>query len=60
MSKDGSDETCDLVPGVDKSPDRIDALVWTITKLTGGSLQRGMFDLSKLFVQCPEINGCEQ
>lgn len=42
------DQMCEWVPGVDKSPDRIDALVWAVTKLTEGSFQRGQFDLSKL------------
>jgi len=37
---------CEWVLGVEKSPDRIDALVWSITKLTEVSIQLGDFDLS--------------
>lgn len=37
---------CEWGPGVENSPDRIDALVWSITKLTEVSIQLGDFDLS--------------
>jgi phage terminase large subunit-like protein len=30
------DEQCDWVPGQGKSPNRIDALVWAVSELTGG------------------------
>jgi len=39
---------CEWVPGVEKTPDRIDALVWVITKLIEGSLGYGSIDLTKL------------
>lgn len=39
-------QMCEWVPRVEKSPDRIDALVWSITKLTEVSIQLGDFDLS--------------
>jgi phage terminase large subunit-like protein len=48
------DQMCEWVPGVEKSPDRIDALVWAITKLTEGSIQLGDFDLSKLISTMPK------
>jgi hypothetical protein len=44
---------CEWVPGAEKSPDRIDALVWAITKLTEGPLQRGTLDLTKLIRTMP-------
>jgi phage terminase large subunit-like protein len=47
------DQMCEWVPGIEKSPDRIDALVWSITKLTEGSIQRGTLDLSKLIRTVP-------
>jgi phage terminase large subunit-like protein len=28
------DQMCEWAPGLEKSPDRIDALVWAVTKLT--------------------------
>jgi phage terminase large subunit-like protein len=42
------DQICEWVPGVEKSPDRIDALVLALTKLTERSTQRGNFKISKL------------
>jgi len=47
------DQMCEWVPGVEKSPDRIDALVWAITKLTEGSIQHGPIDLTKLICTMP-------
>jgi predicted phage terminase large subunit-like protein len=47
------DQMCEWVPGVEKSPDRIDALVWATTKLNEGTLQRGTLDLSKLIKTVP-------
>ena len=32
---DLEDQLCEWVPGAEKSPDRLDALVWAISKLTG-------------------------
>lgn len=37
---------CEWVPEVEKSPDRIDALVWATTKLTQGFLQHENIDLT--------------
>ena len=47
------DQMCERVPGVEKSPDRLDALVWAVTKLTEGSFNLGQFDLSKLIRTMP-------
>jgi predicted phage terminase large subunit-like protein len=47
------DQMCEWVPGAEKSPDRIDALVWAITKLTEGTSLRGPIDLTKLIRTMP-------
>ena len=41
------DQMCEWVPGVEKSPDRIDARVLAITKFTEGFLWHEPFDLTK-------------
>ncbi len=47
------DQMCEWAPGFEKSPDRIDALVWAVTKLTERSSQCGTLDLSKLIKTVP-------
>lgn len=42
------DQLCEWVPGVEKSPDRLDALVWAITKLSEKT-EYGKLDLTKMF-----------
>jgi phage terminase large subunit-like protein len=41
------DQMCDWVPGESESPDRVDALVWAITKLTAEKTVD--IDISSLF-----------
>ena len=41
------DQMCEWVLGVEKSPDRIDTLVWTVTKLTKRSSQNVNINLTK-------------
>ena len=44
-------EMCEWVPDSDKSPDRMDALVWALTELSEGS--NAMTSLAALAVFCP-------
>ena len=44
-------EMCEWVPDSDKSPDRMDALVWALTELSEGS--NAMASLAALAVFCP-------
>jgi phage terminase large subunit-like protein len=41
------DQLCEWVPGVEKSPDRLDALVWALSKLSEKT-NAGNFRLSGL------------
>ncbi|MGB9927057.1 MAG: hypothetical protein ACPK85_01475 [Methanosarcina sp.] len=41
------DQLCEWVPGAEKSPDRLDALVWAISSLSEKT-RMGKIDLSKL------------
>lgn len=48
------DQMCEWVPGVEKSPDRVDALVWAISKLSEKANMRE-FDFSGLFRTIPKV-----
>jgi hypothetical protein len=47
---------CEQVPEIEKSPDRIDALFWAITKLTEKSLQHGNINLTKSIRTMPRYS----
>lgn len=47
------DQMCEWIPGSGKSPDRVDALVWALTELFGGSGAND-FDLSALIQTVPK------
>lgn len=47
------DQLCEWIPGAEKSPDRLDALVWAITKLNERA-NAGKIDLSKMIKPMPK------
>jgi len=48
------DQMCEWIPGTEKSPDRVDALVWAISKLSEKT-NIGKFDFSGLFRTIPKM-----
>ncbi len=51
------DQMCDYVPLLSKSPDRMDALVWAITALSGDVEQEIIFEDSELHSISPDLDG---
>jgi phage terminase large subunit-like protein len=50
------DQMCDYVPMTSKSPDRMDALVWALTELTGDDEQELIFEYSAIQSISPDLD----
>ena len=50
------DQMCDYVPQLSKSPDRMDALVWALTELSGDDQQEFVLEYSDLYSISPELD----
>ena len=50
------DQMCDYVPMTSKSPDRMDALVWAITELTGDDEQEVIYEYSDIPSISPDLD----
>jgi phage terminase large subunit-like protein len=50
------DQMCDYVPMVSKSPDRMDALVWALTELSGDDEQELLYEYSEIHSISPELD----
>jgi phage terminase large subunit-like protein len=50
------DQMCDCVPMTSKSPDRMDALVWALTELTGDDEQELIFEYSAIQSISPDLD----
>jgi phage terminase large subunit-like protein len=50
------DQMCDYVPMTSKSPDRMDALVWAITELTGDDQQEVIYEYSDIPSISPDLD----
>jgi exo-beta-1,3-glucanase (GH17 family) len=50
------DQMCDYVPMASKSPDRMDALVWAITELSGDREQEVIYEYDELHSISPELD----
>ena len=50
------DQMCDYVPQLSKSPDRMDALVWALTELSGDDEQEIVLEYSELVSISPELD----
>jgi hypothetical protein len=46
----------DYVPMVSKSPDRMDALVWALTELSGDDEQELLYEYSEIHSISPELD----
>ena len=47
---------CDYVPTVSKSPDRMDALVWALSELTGDEEHEIFYEYSDTYSISPELD----
>jgi len=50
------DQMCDYVPQLARSPDRMDALVWALTELSGDDEQEIILEYSELVSISPELD----
>jgi len=50
------DQMCDYVPMASKSPDRMDALVWALTELSGDREQEVIYEYSDIRSISPELD----
>jgi len=50
------DQMCDYVPQLSKSPDRMDALVWALTELSGDDEQEFILEYSEQVSISPELD----
>ncbi len=50
------DQMCDYVPIASKSPDRMDALVWALTELSGDREQEVIYEYSEIQSISPELD----
>ena len=50
------DQMCDYVPQLARSPDRMDALVWALTELSGDDEQEFILEYSELVSISPELD----
>jgi phage terminase large subunit-like protein len=49
------DQICDYIPSVSKSPDRMDALVWALTELSGDDGEDVIYEYSEIRSISPEL-----
>jgi phage terminase large subunit-like protein len=54
------DQMCDYVPQLSKSPDRLDALVWALTELSGDDEQEIIVEYSELMSISSEFDRFDQ
>ena len=47
---------CDYVPMASKSPDRMDALVWALTELSGDGEQEVIYEYSEIQSISPDLD----
>jgi hypothetical protein len=47
---------CDYVPMASKSPDRMDALVWALTELSGDREQEVIYEYSEIQSISPDLD----
>jgi phage terminase large subunit-like protein len=50
------DQMCDYVPMASKSPDRMDALVWALTELSGDGEQEVIYEYSEIQSISPDLD----
>jgi phage terminase large subunit-like protein len=50
------DQMCDYVPMASKSPDRMDALVWALTELSGDREQEVIYEYSEIHSISPDLD----
>jgi hypothetical protein len=53
------DQMCDYVPQLSKSPDRLDALVWALTELSGDDEQEIILEYSEHVSISPDLDEFE-
>jgi phage terminase large subunit-like protein len=53
------DQICDYIPSVSKSPDRMDALVWALTELTGDSEEELIYEHDERHSISPDLDAID-